>query len=155
MKFRPATVADLEPMNRLIMSAKASWGYSVEQLDSWREELTINESSLARCNFQLVEDSEHHLLGVYSTSAMRADKVELEDCWVAPSAQSRGVGKAMIEHLKRELPSRGVTKVHIIADPNALGFYIRMGAEQVAEKPSSVPGRMLPILELNLILQPV
>jgi len=40
----------------------------------------------------------------------------------------------------------------IDADPNAEGFYLKMGAERVGESPSgSIPGRMLPLLQVSTV----
>jgi hypothetical protein len=45
----------------------------------------------------------------------------------------------------------GYTWLRIEADPNAVGFYRAMGAEQIGEAPSgSVPGRSLPLLAFKL-----
>lgn len=45
----------------------------------------------------------------------------------------------------------GLSSLLIDADPNAEGFYLRMGAERVGEVPSgSISGRMLPLLRYGL-----
>jgi hypothetical protein len=36
------------------------------------------------------------------------------------------------------------------SDPNAQGFYVKMGAQRVGEVPSRPPGRTLPLLVLRL-----
>jgi hypothetical protein len=45
----------------------------------------------------------------------------------------------------------GASALELDADPNAVGFYERMGARQVGETPSSVvPGRSLPRMRIDL-----
>jgi hypothetical protein len=45
----------------------------------------------------------------------------------------------------------GAKKLTLGGDPNALGFYKRLGMVQVGEEPSIVGGgRTLPIMELDL-----
>ncbi len=50
-----------------------------------------------------------------------------------------------------EAKARGLQYLTWDADPNALGFYKKMGAEKIGEKASSiVPGRKLPIMRFYL-----
>lgn len=57
----------------------------------------------------------------------------IQELMVHPEAQSRGIGKAMVKHL-RELPGRGPTLVKIKplvkADTNVLNFYNSLGFEK-------------------------
>jgi hypothetical protein len=47
--------------------------------------------------------------------------------------------------------SRGAVALRLGGDPNAKGFYERLGMVQIDEEPSIVGGgRMLPIMHLNL-----
>jgi hypothetical protein len=45
----------------------------------------------------------------------------------------------------------GFEYLEIAAEPNAEGFYRKMGAQSIGETPSaSIPGRMLPLLRVRI-----
>jgi GNAT superfamily N-acetyltransferase len=76
---------------------------------------------------------------------------KLNDLWVEPGDIGTGIGSALFEaafEVARTLPA---DQMLIVADPNAEGFYLRMGARRVGEEASEVvEGRRLPILLIDL-----
>ena len=79
-------------------------------------------------------------------------KVELEHLWVSPAWIGSGVGRLMFEHAMDEAASRGASAVEIEADPNAEGFYLRMGARRTGENVYEIDGqrRVLPLMAVEL-----
>jgi hypothetical protein len=49
-----------------------------------------------------------------------------------------------------ELRAEGVERLRIASDPNALGFYEKMGARRIGDVPATPAGRTLPLLELRI-----
>ena len=45
----------------------------------------------------------------------------------------------------------GVSELRIFADPNAKGFYEKMGAEYLEERPSSIEGRTVSLFLERLV----
>ncbi len=65
--------------------------------------------------------------------------------WVEPDAMGNGHGRRLFEHAVAIARSLGATALELDADPNAVGFYERMGMERIGETPSTlIPGRALP-----------
>ncbi|MBI4170393.1 MAG: GNAT family N-acetyltransferase [Candidatus Aenigmarchaeota archaeon] len=60
------------------------------------------------------------------------------------------MAKKMFNHLLRTASKLNAKNVRVVSDPNAEGFYLKMGARKVGEKKSSIKGRMLPILQIDL-----
>jgi predicted N-acetyltransferase YhbS len=60
----------------------------------------------------------------------------------------RGIGRALFEHAVEESRRLGHRSLRIEADPNAEGFYARMGARRVGETIAEIEGqrRELPLL---------
>jgi hypothetical protein len=58
----------------------------------------------------------------------------------------------LFEHAMREAARRGASAVAIEADPNAEGFYLRMGARRIGENVYEIEGRKrkLPLLTVEL-----
>ena len=61
----------------------------------------------------------------------------------------KGVARALWSEVKKEAEARGIKRFVIEADPNAVPFYLSLGAEKIGEKESTlIPGRFFPIILL-------
>jgi ribosomal protein S18 acetylase RimI-like enzyme len=71
---------------------------------------------------------------------------------VSPEFIGKGVGKEMFLHALELSRERGYKSLQLEADPNAVGFYEKMGMKRIGERASEVDGqpRILPIMELKL-----
>jgi predicted N-acetyltransferase YhbS len=78
--------------------------------------------------------------------------LELEHLWVLPEFIGRGVGRALFEHAIRKAASLGAEALRLEADPNAEGFYRRMGARRAGENVYEIEGqsRVLPLMVVEL-----
>ena len=77
----------------------------------------------------------------------------LEHVWVDPNSMGQGVGRTLVQQAL--VLARAVRPARVVAeaDPNAAGFYRRLGASQVGAVPAAMPGapdRVLPVFEFNL-----
>ena len=71
--------------------------------------------------------------------------------FVAPEAMRTGVGGALWRHMCDEAERRGAATISIDSDPNAVGFYRRMGARPAGHAPPAAStGRSLPRLVFSL-----
>jgi GNAT superfamily N-acetyltransferase len=97
-----------------------------------------------------VAEIDGRLAGFYGFEPLE-DGVGLDYMFVDPEFIGRGVGRALMDHavaLAREL---GHATLTIVADPNAEGFYRRLGAQRVGSQASDVgPDRQLPVLRIAL-----
>lgn len=146
---RPARPSDAEALTRLARAAKASWGYPAAWLDAWRDQLAIGEDYV-RAHQVVVADEDGALAGMASLERAGGAAV-LEHVWVAPDRQRRGVGDALVRHLLSRAAAAGDRVVRVTSDPQALGFYERLGGVVVASVAAPMPGapdRALPVLEL-------
>jgi len=133
-------------INDLIYRAKASWGYSEQQLKSWMDDLAVTATSLSQRQFFLGQIDAKVVL-VYSLAELSATQCELEDCWVDSHFHRQGLGTALFEHARHQMTQNGWETMRIVSDPNAQGFYLRMGARRVGETAGQSHGRVLPVLE--------
>jgi ribosomal protein S18 acetylase RimI-like enzyme len=76
----------------------------------------------------------------------------LENLWILPEYIGQGVGKQLFLHAAELSRQRGYRRLQLEADPNAVGFYEKMGMRKIEERHSEVEGqpRVLPIMELRL-----
>jgi predicted N-acetyltransferase YhbS len=75
-------------------------------------------------------------------------ELDLEHLWVTPEHIGTGVGRLLFDHAVRRAVSLGAETVRIESDPNAEGFYRRMGAVRAGEISYPIDGqkRTLPLL---------
>ena len=150
-RIRRAEPSEAGELTRLARAAKASWGYPAEWLEAWREELTLTGDYLAQ-NEVFVADTGDGLAGVAALERVRGEAV-LEHVWVAPRHQRQGIGEALVRHALARASAAGDRTVRVTSDPQALGFYERLGARLAGSTPAPMPGmpeRALPVLELHV-----
>jgi GNAT superfamily N-acetyltransferase len=80
------------------------------------------------------------------------EKAELEHLWVRPSHIGTGIGKELFLDAMERAAKLNVSEVELSADPNAAGFYERMGASQVGEIDSEIDGepRKIPRMKIDV-----
>ncbi|MQA11102.1 MAG: GNAT family N-acetyltransferase [Pseudonocardiaceae bacterium] len=127
--------------------SKAYWGYDLEFLERVRELLSIGPEQI-QDDRVIVAERDGVLLGVYQLSG-EPPEAELTDLFIEPAAIGSGVGRTLWEHAVCAARARGFRSVLLESDPNAEGFYVRMGAERVGELPVA-PGRALPLMRLTI-----
>ena len=129
--------------------AKRHWGYPEHWLEHWQDDLTISPDFIA-ANQVYVAEREGSLLGFYAL-VIRQEKAELDHLWVAPAHIGTGVGKELFIHAMQTAAGQNVAAVEILSDPNAEGFYRKMGAHQIGETISEIDGqpRALPRLTVD------
>ena len=142
--IRRATTDDVATLTNIAHDAKRHWGYPQHWIEHWRDELTISNDFVSE-NEVYVLASDDEVRGFYAL-VVRNDKAELEHLWVTPKHIGTGVGKELFLHAMQRAGSRDVTEVQISSDPNAEGFYQKMGAHRIGEiradmdhKPRTVP----------------
>lgn len=97
-------------------------------------------------------DDDGRLLGVAAIDAMLAERTfDLSRLFVEPSAIRTGVGRTLFDAAVTLARERGGTRLSILSDPFAVGFYERLGAARIGDAPSdAIPGRRIPLLEYRL-----
>jgi GNAT superfamily N-acetyltransferase len=142
-RARPQEAAELTPIP---IASKRHWGYPEAWIDLWRDDLAITPAKI-RAREYWVGRLATVIVFIYSIRPITPAEYELEDCWVAPAYIGQGYGTILFNHLRDRLRELGCSKLKIVSDPYAQGFYQRMGAVQVGEEPSKPEGRMLPVLQ--------
>jgi GNAT superfamily N-acetyltransferase len=147
--LRPARAGEAAGLSELAMRSKAHWGYSPEFLAACRDELTVDPVDI-EAGRVVVATRQGYVVG-FSIVTGERPVAELEMLFVEPEHIGTRVGARLFEALCATAVADGFTVLHIESDPYALGFYEGRGAIRVAEAPSaSIPGRTLPLLELDL-----
>ncbi|MFN2499310.1 MAG: GNAT family N-acetyltransferase [Pyrinomonadaceae bacterium] len=144
MIIRRAFANDAATLSEIAHDAKRYWGYPEHWIKHWQDELTIS-NDFVNANEVYLSTSDDEVSGFYAL-VVRDDKAELEHLWVAPQFIGTGVGKELFLHAMQRAGARDVSEVQITSDPNAEGFYQKMGAHRISEvradmddKPRTIP----------------
>ena len=133
----------------LAHESKRHWGYPENWISHWKEALTITPEYIA-ANQVFVAEDDDRIIGFYAL-VVSGDRAELDHMWVSPDHLGTGVGKALFVHAMRAAKGQSLSEVEILSDPNAEGFYQKMGAYRTGESVSEVDGqpRVLPRLTID------
>ena len=150
ISIRHVNPEEADTLTQIALSAKRHWGYPASWMEIWRPQLTFspeyfdeNESWVAEVNDQPI---------AFYTLRDKDKNAWIEDLWVLPEYMGQGVGKRLFLHALSRAREQGYRILQLEADPNAVGFYEKMGMSKIGERHSEVEGRprILPIMELDL-----
>ena len=135
------------------MRSKAYWGYSAEFMEACREELSVSPEKMESSRFHYaVAERQGEIVGYYALERLSAVTFELEALFVEPAHIGSGVGRALVTHAKGYAAAADGRVLIIQGDPNAANFYQAAGGVLTGKRESaSIPGRFLPIFEIDLI----
>jgi ribosomal protein S18 acetylase RimI-like enzyme len=146
MEILRADPADAAALTEIAHAAKRHWGYPERWIESWRDILTMRPQFIAE-NVTYCAKEDGRIIGFYLLTTEN-DGMHLDHLWISPHAMGRGIGRALFKHAIEQAKQLGYREMKIEADPNAAGFYERMGAERVGVSLTEIEGRPreLPLL---------
>ena len=149
-RIRRAVPGDAGALTRIAFAAKRHWGYPEAWIQHWSESLTVAPEFVRDSTVYSAVVGEEPIAFYALTGTGR--KLELEHLWVSPEWIGSGIGRLLFEHATHEAASRGANAVEIEADPNAEGFYLRMGARRIGENVYEIEDqrRALPLMAVEL-----
>ncbi len=156
---RPATRRELtlqrarpehaSALTTIAVAAKRHWGYPERWIELWSPALTVTPDYVSENETWLAALDEEP--AAFYALREEEGRVWLDHLWVKPEAMGQGLGAFLFRHAMRRCRRRGATVLCIESDPNAQGFYEKMGARKVGEHRGEVDGlpRILPVLEIS------
>jgi N-acetylglutamate synthase-like GNAT family acetyltransferase len=147
--IRRATTDDSDTLTQIALDAKRHWGYPEHWIKHWEADLTISPEFVATNQVYVFADD--GIRGFYAL-CVSDKKCELEHLWVKPAFIGTGIGKELFLDAMERAAKLNVEEIELSADPNAAGFYERMGALQFGEVESEIDGqtRKLPRMKIDV-----
>ena len=148
--IRRAEPDEAQAITEMVVRSKAYWGYSDEFMRYAAALLTITPDYLTQYEgYVLTKDKQ--LQGFASLQEQTPDEVALDMLFVAPEAMGQGVGQQLVEYVLGVAAAAGYRTMLVESDPNAAGFYAKMGGQLVGHRPvPTIPGRELPLYRIYL-----
>lgn len=148
--IRRAAPQEAEALSQIAFSAKAHWGYPKHWMEIWRSQFTFRPEYFERNEgwAAVLDDS---LIAFY-TIEERNGQAWIENLWIRPDHIGRGIGRRLFLHALDLARGRGYRVLRLESDPNAAGFYEKMGMYRIGERVSEIEGRprILPLMEIEL-----
>jgi N-acetylglutamate synthase-like GNAT family acetyltransferase len=151
IEIRRARPEESETLSQIAHAAKRHWHYPESWIEDWKADLTITPDFIANHEVfvAIIDESITGCCALVVTDAL----AEIEHMWIKPEHMGSGVGRALFEHARDRATELQVTVLELSADPNAEGFYERMGAKRIGDVPAGMNGeeaRVLPRMRINL-----
>jgi GNAT superfamily N-acetyltransferase len=141
-RLREARAGDHERIRAVAESSKGHWGHEPERLRKWAASLDLSREIW-------VAELGDEVVAWMALLPPAAGSCELDDLWVEPKAMGAGIGTALFRQAAARARELGARQLRWEAEPKAVGFYARMGAETVGTATSSF-GRTLPVMRVEL-----
>ena len=113
---------------------------SADVWDEYRAQLAANpdaieppHQAIADGRVRVAADASGRLLGFSVVLPIRDGRCELDDLFVEPEWMRQGVGRLLVADLTARAAAAGASHVDVIANPNALAFYERLGFETTGQ----------------------
>ncbi|MFF2176441.1 GNAT family N-acetyltransferase [Lysinibacillus sp. NPDC058147] len=148
MLIRSAKVQDCDLLSNLAYKSKAYWGYTEDFLQQCKGDLTVTKEYVEE-NPVYVMESDNKIVAFYSFTL---NELKLDALFIDPEYIGKGLGKILWKHLLNEAKELGISEFTLDSEPNAEGFYLKMGAKNIGFTPSTVfPDRQLPLMKVNVL----
>ncbi|MFT7900853.1 GNAT family N-acetyltransferase [Tenacibaculum ascidiaceicola] len=142
-----AQIQDANLLTKIAISSKAHWGYSKEQMELWKDDLTVTPKMFADCNiykFQVNDTT----AGFYVLYRANIRTSFLDFLFVSPKFINQGIGSKLLEHVKKSCIGGSCAVLNVLSDPNSDTFYLKHGFEIIGKRESNIKGRFLSEMEL-------
>ena len=149
IRIRPARADEAEILTDLSLRSKAFWGYDAGFLARCRAVMTVKARNI-EIHPHYVAELDGRIAGFYGFEP-EAGGVGLDYLFVETDLVGRGVGRALWRHAVDTARALGHPTLIVVSDPNAEGFYVKMGCRHIGTRPSELENaRQLPLLRFAL-----
>lgn len=146
--IRPAEHGEVERLREIAIAAKSYWGYDPDRVREWAALGDFSPAGLLEKHVYVaaVRDAP---VG-WAAAISRTDVWWLDDLWILPDWMGKGIGRRLFSHTAEQGRAAGAHRMEWEAEPNALGFYERMGSHYLRDSEPSVWGRVNAIMGIDL-----
>ncbi len=143
-------------LTEISFASKRFWDYPADFFETWKDELTLNREYLIQNDVFTIRSAKT-IAGYYSLveleNNLQISETTLEaghwldHMFILPAYIGKGLGEKLFHHCIRICRLKSIQKIGILSDPNAIGFYLKMGCNFISDFPSTIAGRTTPYLE--------
>jgi GNAT superfamily N-acetyltransferase len=148
LRIRSGHAGEGSTLRQIAIAAKSYWGYDRSWVTEWVEHGGFSDEAL-RARDIYVADIDGKPVG-WAASVPKGDVCWLDDLWVDPPWIGKGVGSRLWRHVAQRAADVRAVRLEWEAEPNAVGFYKKMGGRYLRDSEAREWGRVLPIMGVDL-----
>ena len=145
-RIRPGGLDEGDLLKEIAIAAKGFWGYEPAKVREWADRGDFTAERLAELTVFVAESDGRPI--AWSSVIEKGERAWLEDLWVEPGWIGNGVGSALFRHSVDYAKELGAVGLEWEVEPNALGFYEKMGARYLRQGTSEW-GRTLAVMGVD------
>jgi GNAT superfamily N-acetyltransferase len=134
-------------LKEVAIASKAHWGYPLERVREWADRGDFGAETLAKLALFVAEVDGRVV--AWASVESRGEVAWLADLWVEPEWIEQGIGTRLFGSAADHARAIGARSLEWEAEPNALGFYDKMGGRYLRESTSEW-GRTLTVMGVEL-----
>ena len=147
--IRRARPEEGERLRDVAVAAKAHWDYDAEFVRQWGARMDFSPAAVSGNEIYVADV--HGDVVAWAALVAKRDVWWLDDLWVVPEWIGQGVGTLLFGHIVELARARGgPTRMEWQAEPNAVGFYEKVGGRYLRDGEPTSWGRVLPVMGLDL-----
>ena len=149
VRIRPAHAHEGERLREIAIASKGYWGYDPERVREWAATGDFSPEGLRENEVYVAEADEQAI--AWTALIRKGELLWLDDLWVEPAWIGQGIGARLFRHAVERARQLGGKRLEWEAEPNAVGFYQRMGGRYLRESEPSEWGRVLAVMGIDLV----
>jgi len=148
IRIRPAHPHEGERLRAVAIAAKGYWGYDPDLVRQWAAMGDFSADGLRKREVYVAE-AEGHAIG-WAALIAKGELIWLDDLWVEPEWVGKGTGSLLFRYSVEHAIRLGGKRLEWEAEPNAVGFYEKLGGRYLRDSEPSLWGRVIPVMGLDL-----
>lgn len=152
IRIRRAASHEGERLREIATAAKGYWGYEGDRVREWGASLDFSLDGLRGAEVY-VADVDGRVVG-WAALISRGEVCWLDDLWVEPAWIGTGIGSRLFRYTAERGTRLGARRMEWETEPNAVGFYERMGGRYLRDSEPSEWGRILAVMGIDLASAP-
>lgn len=126
-RIRDARPDDARALESLQRRSSDVWAEYRALLAANPQVIEPPHGAIAEGRVRVAVDASQRRLGFSVVLAPEADRCELDDLFVEPDSMGLGVGRVLVADVASRAAAAGAGWIDVTANPNAVGFYERVG----------------------------
>jgi len=153
VRIRRAHPAEGERLRDIAIAAKAHWGYDLAKVRQWAAQGDFSDALFLAKEVYVAELAGQ--VTAWASLIPRGETCWLDDLWVKPKSIRTGIGTQLFRYALNRSRKLGARWMEWEAEPNAIGFYQKMGSRYRRDSASSEWGRILQVMGVELSTEAV
>jgi GNAT superfamily N-acetyltransferase len=148
METRPATAGDLAGIEAVFRAAAMVWAEDRPFLEANPDAIVPPVDLVNRGQVRIAVES-GQVVAFSSWVVLNESAWEVDDLFVRPDLMRHGIGRRLVEEMAEAATSVGCVRLEVTANPQALGFYEKLGFVALG----LVPTRFRPGVRMHRLLR--